>query len=206
MIETVIGCVMLGGAGVGLLAAIYKRCNGLQVFGNWRGGGTITFTGQIAVCVFIGSIGAAFLHHSAIWTIPALAAWLVGYLSQKRANRRHQTEEEELRKTNALEYPGVFDHPPPTDLEATPGDRLDLYDAGACTFIGSVNKSDIIAAIDVLADMPDQGPNDIFVIHESLEIISESHVTEEFTTLLNAALTHRDYVVLRWMPQTQKAR
>jgi hypothetical protein len=206
VVETVIGCVVLVGAAVGLLTAIYRRSHGSRHFGKWQGGGKVTFTGAVAGCVFLGCIGAAFLHLSAIWVIPALFAWFVGYVSQNRANRQHQAEEEQLRKTNALDHPGVFDGPPPTDFDAVSGDQLDLYDAGACTYIGTVRKSDMKATISAFAEMPDQGPNDLFFIYESLELLPESEVTQEFITLLNGALTQRDYLLLRWMPQNQNAR
>lgn len=206
MVETVIGYVVLAGAAVGLLTTIYRRSQGLRHFGKWTGGGKVTFAGAVAGCVFIGCVGAAFLHHSAIWVIPALCAWFVGYVSQSLANRRHQAEEEQLRKTNALDHPGVFDGPPPADFDATPGEQLDLYDAGACTYIGTVRKSDMRATINVFAKMPDQGSNDIFVIHESLGLLPESEVTQEFVTLLSGALTQRDYLLLRWMPQCQNTR
>jgi hypothetical protein len=206
VVETVIGCVVLTGAAVGLLTAIYRRSHGSRHFGKWLGGGKVTFTGAVAGCIFIGCVGAAFLHVSAIWVIPALSAWFVGYVSQNRANRRHQAEEEQLRNTKARDHPGVFDGPPPTDLDAIPGDQLDLYDAGACTYIGPVCRSDMKATINAFAEMPDQGSNDIFIIYESLERLSELEVTQEFITLLNGALTQRDYLLLRWMPQYQNAR
>lgn len=206
VVETVIGGVVLGGAAVGLLTAIYKLSQGSRQFGNWQGGGKVTSTGAIGAWVFIGCVGAGFLHPSAVWIIPALFAWLVGYVSQNRANRQHQAEEAQLRIANALEHPGVFNVPPPTDLDAISGDQVDLYDAGACTFIGTVRKSDMKATINTFAETPDQGPNDIFIIYESLELIPKSEVTQDFIALLNDALTRRDYLLLRWIPKHQNSR
>lgn len=201
MVETVIGCLSVAGAAIGLLAALYRRSRGSRPFGKWQGGGKVPFAGAVALCIFMGCVGAGFLHHSAVWAIPAVCAWLVAYRSQTRANRRHQVEEEELRRRNALDHPGVFDDPPPSDLDATPGERVELYDAGACTYLGTVCKSDMKVIINTFAEASDQEANDIFIIDESLVLLSDSGVTQEFVTLLVNALKRRDYLLLRWMPE-----
>ena len=80
------------------------------------------------------------------------------------------------------------------------GEEVDLYDAGACTFLGTVAKSDIRALIDTFAEMPEQGSNDIYVETEWLDLSPDCHTTMEFAELLNEAFKQRDYLVLRWMP------
>jgi hypothetical protein len=205
MIETLAGSALLTGAAIGLLIAISMRRSRSLSFGRYHGGGRVTFTGMVAFYVFVGSMGGMLLYHSAIWIIPVLSAWLFGYILQSRANRRHQTEEDELRRRNALQHPGIFDNSPPRDLDAIPGEQVDLYDAGACEFIGTVNKTDMRALATAFTDMPEQGPNDIFVILESLEFVPESEISQDFAALLRNALVHRDYLVLRWMPLSHHA-
>ncbi|MGN6546786.1 MAG: hypothetical protein ACTHK7_17150 [Aureliella sp.] len=100
-----------------------------------------------------------------------------------------------------LDHPGIFDDPPPSDLDATPGERVELYDAGACTYLGTVCKSDMKVIIETFAEASDQEANDIFIIDESLALLSGSGVTQEFVTLLVDALKRRDYLLLRWMPE-----
>ncbi|MEM7352852.1 MAG: hypothetical protein AAF657_18800 [Acidobacteriota bacterium] len=118
-------------------------------------------------------------------------------------HRRHQLEEEALRARNALDHPGIFDTSPPTDLDAVPGDQVDLYDAGACTFLGVVDKSDIRWIVDGVADMEELGPNDIYFLPESLEMIPRSEISSDFRSLVQGALAERDELVLRWMPPTR---
>jgi hypothetical protein len=200
--QTVLGAAIIAGAIVGSVYAAIKFLRGDQSFGKWQSGGSVTLTGSLALCAFAGSIGAALVHNSGIWLIPGVGAWLVGYVSQNRAHRRHQREEDELRRRNALDHPGIFEGPPPAGLEAMPDERLDLFDCGACSYLGTVSKSDIEALLHALAEMPDRESNDIFVMPESLELAHESRLTDEFTALLNGAFQHRDYLVLRWMPRS----
>jgi hypothetical protein len=203
--QSVLGAAILAGAIVGSVYAAIKFLQGARSFGKWQSGGNVTLMGSLALCIFAGSIGAALVHNSGIWLIPGLSAWLVGYVSQNLAHRRHLREEDELRRRNALDHSGIFDGPPPADLEAIPDERLDLFDCGACTYLGTVSKSDLQALLHALAEMPDQESNDIFVMPESLELVNESRLTNEFTALLNGAFQHRDYLVLRWVPRSQPA-
>jgi hypothetical protein len=201
MAETVSGCVLLAVSAIGMFIVVYIRLFGSREYGNWRkGGGKISFTGQLAIWIFLGSGGACILFRSAIWVIPAIVAWLVGYISQNREGRRHQMEEEALRKKNSLEHPGIFDHTPPKDLTAVADEQLRLYDAGACTFLGIVNKSDLQTFVDTFFEKHERDQNDIFVLIESLDMLPKAQITLEFLELLQNAFKHRDYLVLRWMP------
>jgi hypothetical protein len=165
----------------------------------WEGGGHLTFTAELCIGTFVLSMGLAILHSPA-WIIPALAAWIGGFVSQRRANRRHTAAEEQLRATNSIRYPGVFDVPPLTDIDAVHDGECDVYDAGACTYLGRAAKSDVKALINRLGDLPEQGPNDLFLIEEDIGMFSEGEFTDEFVAHLNREFEKRDYLVLRWMP------
>jgi hypothetical protein len=66
-----------------------------------------------------------------------------------------------------------------------------------------VNKSDLEVFVDTFYEMQEQRQNDIFVIIESLDMLPKTQITQEFLDLLKDAFKHRDYLVLRWMPQLQ---
>jgi hypothetical protein len=206
VIETGIACIAISIAAYMLVNSTLGRVYGFHRPRGWSGGGEMTLAGELSISIFVGSVGFMFLAPSAIWVIPSISAWIVGYVSQNRANRKHRANEEELRRTNALKHPGVFDDPPPKDIGATEGKELDLYDAGACTYLGTVLKSDIQVLIDTFTDTPEQGPNDIFFILESLEMVPEGEISEELVTLLEDALEQREYLVLRWMPRPDAKR
>lgn len=112
--------------------------------------------------------------------------------------------ENELRSTNAVNHPGIFDKAPPVDLSSIPGELLNLYDVGTCTFMGAVKKSDVSALIETVASRTDQESNDIFFFHESFEMIPALALSKECATLINNALAQRDYVVLRWTPRPEE--
>ena len=129
----------------------------------------------------------------------ALPCWLVGFISQSRANRRFRRDEELLRTENAKLYPGVFDDEPPQylDVDATP--LVDVYDCDSCVYVGRIDSLHIRDLIDATADMPDQGPNDIFVIEEMVEppALPESNDLQAF---LQPHFDSRGHAVLRWLP------
>jgi hypothetical protein len=204
-IKTVVGSLVVAGAAFGMLYAILGRVRGSHRPWKWLGGGETTLAGELSICVFFGSIGAGLVSGSAAWVILALPAWVVGYVSQGRANRRHRTAVDELRRANALRHPGVFDGPPPDDVEAVRDEELDVYDTGTYSYIGSVPRSDVKALIIAFADILDQGPNDIFVIVECLDQMTESGVSRGTVDLLRDAFEGRDHLVLRWMPPARNA-
>lgn len=204
MAQTAAGWALLSAALLGVLIALYLRISGTQEFGNWTSGGKVTVVGILACFSFLASGGAMILHRSAGWAIPALLAWFVMYRSQSNANRRKEQAEDELRRTNAANHPGIFDKPPPADLSLIPGERVNLYDAGTCMFMGAVKKPDISVLIETVAFRTDQDPNDIFFFHESFEQIPPLTLSEECAALIRNALVLRDYVVLRWMPRPEE--
>jgi hypothetical protein len=165
----------------------------------WRSGGQLTLAAELACGTFVLCFGLAILQRSAVWAIPALAAWAVGYVSQGRANRRHAAVEKELRARNALNYPGIFDNAPPIDLDSVESDELDVFDFGACTYLGRASKRDIKALIDWFAIIPEQGPNDIFILPELVETPKPGWLSPEFVALLQKAFAEREFLVLRWM-------
>ena len=206
MVETILGWVILV-AGAALLAyATIGRLCGFHRPMKWAGGGHLSFVGELSFGVFVLCLGLAALQHSPIWAIPALAAWVVGYIDYRRANRRHAAEEDQLRARNSAKYPGVFDHPPPDDIHRADDVEFDLFDTGACTYLGKAAKRDLKTLIDRFGEIPEQGPNDIFMLPEFLEIMPKNSISQEFTMLLKKAFETRDHLVLRWIPLSHRTR
>jgi hypothetical protein len=198
MFDTIFACIFLV-AGLAMLAyATLGRWWGFHRAGKWEGGGQVSLTGELACGIFILCLGLAALHGAGVLILPALAAWIVGYISQERAKRRHAAAEDALRERNAAKHPGIFDQPPPYDIDQQE-EELDVYDAGACTYLGRGARRDLQVLIERYgADQ--EGPNDIFVIPESLEIFPAGTLGPEFVALLQKAFAERDYLVLRWLP------
>ena len=165
----------------------------------WTGGGNNTVVGELALAGFIGSIGGGIASEHPLFILTALPCWLVGFVSQSRANRRFRRDEESLRTENAKLYPGVFDHDPPQRLDADVTPLADVYDCDSCVYIGRIHSSHICDLIRLTMDMPDQGPNDIFVIEEMVEppALPESN---ELQTFLQPHFDLRGHAVLRWLP------
>lgn len=206
MVDLVLAYALLTAGSAFLAYVTLGRLGGFHRPIKWEGGGQVTLAGELAAGIFILCLALAVLQRSGFWGIPALAAWVAGYLSQRRAYRRHAAEEGELRARNAVNYPGVFDNPPPDDMDCTHADEFDLFDKGACTYLGRVAKHDLKALIDRFGNMPEQGPNDIFLIPESLEMLPEGSLGPEFLTFLQKAFEERDYLVLRWIPLSPGAK
>ena len=200
MFETILaGAIVTAGSALLIYATISRLFRFHRPF-KWDGRGQVCLAGELAIGVFILCGGLAVLQGSGLWLIPALAAWIIGYLSQRRTNRQHAAEEHELRALNSANYSGVFDHPPPDDIDCLPEAELDVFDAGACTYLGRAGKHDLKVLIDGFRDMPEQGANDIFLIPESLGILAQGSLSEEFAKLLQKAFEESDFLVLRWMP------
>lgn len=199
MAETIFACVLLafGGATVGY--AVFGRLLRFHRPPKWRRGGTLSLTAELACGSFLLCLGLSALQHTGVWVVPAIAAWVVGYVSQWRAGKQHAAAAAELRERNAESYPGVFEGPPPEDIEAVSGDELDVYDAGACTYLGRAAKGDVKSLVSRFSEVS-EGPNDIFLIVESLEMLDEGALSEEFRRLLERAFEERDFLVLRWLP------
>ncbi|WP_146460611.1 hypothetical protein [Rubripirellula tenax] len=104
-----------------------------------------------------------------------------------------------MRDSNAKNHPGVFDTEPPTNLDPSDTDLVDLYDCGSCVYLGRLNASIVSDLISATSDMPDQGPNDIFVIEETLEppLMPEA---VELKAFLREHFDTRGYAILRWFP------
>ena len=190
--------------GAGTLAyAILGRLFGFHRPTKWIYGGQVSFWGEISFGIFI-LCGCLATLHSPVWIIPAIIALAIGFISQQRSRRQYLTTEKNLRQKNAADYLGVFDNPPPQDIESIDENELDLFEAGACTHLGRVSKDDVRVLINQTKDMPEQGPNDIFMLVESLEIIPKDSVSPEFISLLQKAFEKRDYLVIRWLPPSNR--
>ena len=123
----------------------------------------------LALLVFVVSALLAGFTQNGVWILVALPAWLVGFISQERGERRRRREIQALRAQNAKDYPGVFDRDPPQYLDAIPGDRVDVYDTGTCTYIGRFPKSDMAAIIKQYSYLCEHGSNDVFMTIDMLE-------------------------------------
>ncbi len=156
----------------------------------------------LAGFVFVVSILLAVFTKNGVWILLALPAWLVGFISQERGERRRRREIQALRAQNAKDYPGVFDRDPPQDLDAAPGDLVDVYDACSCTYIGRFPKSDIRNILDRVPNVQSAPSNDIFFLLECLDdpALSSADISQPFRDALNAAFEEHGDPTLRWMP------
>jgi hypothetical protein len=196
-------CLIIGILAIGTGVIIYATLGRLLSIHRplgWAGGGHVTLFGELCIGVFVLSCGMAALQENAAWAIPMLAAFVGAVLSQQGAHRRHVAAENQLRFTNAAKYPGVFDKPPPLDPDATNDEVFDLFDAGACTYLGQLTRLDLKTLIARHSDIPEQGPNDIFMLRESLVLFPAGELSDDLIALLNKAFEERDYLELRWMP------
>ena len=199
MVDKILICILIAvGSGI-LVYATLGRIFGFHRSIRWTGGGKVNLVGELSIGIFVLCIGLAWLHLT-VWIIPAIAAWVVGFISQGRSNRRHLAKEKNLRQKNAAGYPGVFENPPPDDIESIDENELDLFDTGICTYLGRASKDDVKVLIHRFKDIPEQGPNDIYMLVESLEMIPQDSVSREFIMLLKKAFEKRDYLVIRWLP------
>ena len=188
-----VGLAILVNAAIGRLCGFHRPIR-------WADGGYLNFVSELSAGIFILSCGLALRFPA--WIILAPFAWLVGFTSQRRANQQYDAREQQLRTINSSKYPGIFDNPPPDDIDSIDEDELDLFDAGACTYLGRASKKDIKALLDAFKDIPEpeKGTNDVFMLVESLELLSKESVSKEFRTLLEKAFEKRDFLELRWIP------
>ena len=183
-----------------LIYAVFGRLLGFHRPLKWTGGGKIRLIGELAIGFFVLSMGLAILHSPA-WILLCIPAWLAAFISSIRTDRRHRTEKKALRAKNATSYPDIFDTPPPQDIDSIAVDEFDLYDTETCTYIGKASKKDLKILIDRFGELPQQGPNDIFMLVESLEMLPKNSISNEFSTLLHNAFKKHDYLlVIRWIP------
>ena len=199
MVDKILICILIV-IGSGILAyATLGRIFGFHRSIRWVGGGQVNLVGELSIGFFVLCPGLALLH-SPVWIIPAIAAFAVGFISQGRSNRQYLAKEKNLRQKNEAGYPGVFENPPPDDIESIDENELDLFDTGICTYLGRASKDDVKVLIHRFKDIPEQGPNDIYMLVESLEMIPQDSVSPEFIMLLKKAFEKRDYLVIRWLP------
>jgi hypothetical protein len=198
MVDIILGCVFITAGSVVIVYITIGRIFGFHRPIGYIGGGQTSFTGELAMGILFLCFGLT-ATHSPVWIIPSIAAFAVGFISQMCAKRQYRAKEETLRHENAAKYPGVFDNPPPNDIESINEDELDLFDAGSCAYLGRVSKDDVKALIHQFKDIPEQGPNDIFMLVESLEIIPKDSVSREFIMLLKKAFEKRDFLEIRWL-------
>ena len=189
-------CIAVGSA-LFVYATIGRLC-GFHRSARCQGGAQVGLIGDLSISIFVLCFGLAV--HSPAWIILALVAFILILISQNRADKEYAAQEDKLRRANSSKYPGVFDNPPPDDINSVDEDELDLFDAGACTYLGRVGKKDIIAVIDQFKNLAEQGSNDIFMLEESLLLLPKESVSKEFRTLLEKAFEKRDFLDLRWMP------
>jgi len=203
--EKIIVCIaILAGSGI-LAYAVFGRIFGFHRPLHYLDGGQVSFTGELTAGIFFLCLGLTLLH-SAVWAIPAVAAFVVGFISQVRAHGQLIAKDKKLREQNAPNYPGVFDNPPPDDIESIKEDEIDLFDAGSCSYLGRVPKNDVKTLIERFKEVPEQGSNNIYMLVESLEMIPKGSVSPEFITLLKKAFEKRDYLEIRWLPPANRAK
>lgn len=199
MADRIIGTVALSIAALVAIHAVFGRMLGFHRDVTWTGGGNMTLVAELSAAGFVASVGSGFVFASPTFILPALLCWVAGFISQERANRRFRREEETLRAKNSKQHPGIFDSDPPTSLDLDEVEYVDVYDCGSCAYLGRIAAQRIRELIDATAVMPDQGPNDIFVIEETLEPPMMDEAVE-LKAFLREHLDARGYAVLRWLP------
>ncbi|QDV20450.1 hypothetical protein Pan153_51250 [Gimesia panareensis] len=173
----------------------------------WTSGGETTFVSELAILVFISSCLLGVIWDSeisAVCVIFALPAAMISYISEGRARKRFLLKEAELYEANKKEHPGIFDTLPPERLDDFDDEVFDLYDAGIATYLGTISREDLKILIDRFELDGEQGPNDIFVFHEMVELAKEAGISDELESLLFQALEKRDYLYLRWIPRLSR--
>ncbi|QDT45070.1 hypothetical protein Pan241w_51880 [Gimesia alba] len=170
----------------------------------WSSGGKSNFVSELAMLVFFSSCLLGMALNSELLPICftfAVPAWLIGFMSQERARKRFQLKESELYEANKKEHPGIFDSLPPENLDDFDDEIFDLYDAGIATYLGTISRGDLQILISRFELDGEQGPNDIFVFYEMVELAKETGISDELEALLYQALEKRDALYLRWLPQ-----
>ena len=172
----------------------------------WSGGGQMTLGAEVAVGVFIASIGAMFLTRSAAWTLLALSCWAVGFASQSKSARGERRRIEALREENAQRYPGVFDGPPADELDSGETPYVDIYDVHLCEYLGRVEAREIYGVWDTMGEMlDDDGNNDIYLMVELLETKMVCPPDSPLYGLLKTYLDEHGDIMLRWVPVSEPA-
>jgi len=159
--------------------------------------------GELSSGLFILCLGLAILH-SSVWIVVGFSAAIAGFISQIRANRRYAAQREAFRHKNAPNYPRIFDTPPPEDIDGAAEEEFDLYDTDTCTYLGKTSRKDLKILIHRFREIPQQGPNDIFMLVESLEMLPNDSISPEFSRLLRDAFKKQDSLVLRWIPSNRQ--
>jgi hypothetical protein len=193
-------------ATIGAIAIAYAILGRLLKFHrpiSWQTGGSLTFVGELCFGTFLLCLGLAW-RGSGIWIVVALAAWIVVFISQRRAQRRYLAAEQQLRNKNAAQHPGIFDQPPPTNVDDFTHEHFNLYDAGACVYLGQISKADLKALISRLNEIPEQGPNDLYLEEEFLALFAKGALGDDIVQLIERAFKERDYLLLRWLPSTDR--
>lgn len=205
---TIVGSVILIGAFLGFCYATLGRIFRFHSPGRWYGGGEISLVGELSALVFIASVGAGICFEDSfgpVFFLTALPAWVVGFISQKRANCKNLEEIQTRREKNALRHPGIFDTAPPEDLDATPGDHVRLYDLDECTYLGVVLKSDLRPIIKFAKECLDGELNDLYFDENFFDILPETEFSDQFLVVVQPELHKRYSLILRWLPLENSA-
>jgi len=197
--DTILGYILLLIGTLFLVYSVFGRFLKFHRPIGWVHGGHMNLCAELAVSIFVLCIGLCVLH-SPVWIIFVLPAWVVGFFSQIRTNRQYHLAEDKLRTKNAQKYPGVFDTEPPYDVNSFPDKEFDLYDADTCTYLGKILRQDVKVLIDRFTEIPEQTPNDIYMLVESMEILPKESMSQDLIKLLENAFEKRDCLVLRWLP------
>lgn len=179
-----------------LVNSILGRICGFYQPWKWTSGGETTLVAELAILVFISSCLLWVIWDSeisAVCVIFALPAAMISYISEGRARKRFLLKEAKLYESNKKEHPGIFDTSPP--------EIFDLYDAGIATYLGPISREDLKILIDLFELDGEQGPNDIFVFHGTVELAKAAGISDELESLLYQSLEERDALYLRWIPR-----
>lgn len=204
MAETICGYLIFGGGIAALLHATLGRIVGFHKAIPWQGAIECSMLGELSIAAALLSFGAMLLARAPVWGLAFIVAWLIGFMAQWRDNRCHRLAQEAIRSANAVHHPRIFDQDPPEDLNATDDQTFRLYDLGYCVYLGNIDRSDLRVLIECLMIVPEFGPNDLYMMEESFDLIPTDDLSTDCETLLKRALQDHGDLTLRWIPSSSK--
>jgi hypothetical protein len=88
------GMIALSLATLVAIHAVVGHALGFHRQVRWVGGGNMTLVGELSMAGCIGAISASFVFGNFMLLLIAIPCFLIGFISQERANKRFRDEEE----------------------------------------------------------------------------------------------------------------
>jgi hypothetical protein len=88
------GMIALSFAALVAIHAVVGRAFGFHRQIRWAGGGNMTLVGELLMAGVIGAISEIFVFGNFLLLLIAIPCFLIGFISQERANKRFHDEQE----------------------------------------------------------------------------------------------------------------